>query len=374
MNDKQLEISSFVDSLDDFLENSLCGFLTTTYDGIIIRANSKITEWTGLNQHEIIGKRFPDLLNIAGKIYYDTHLWPLLRMQKYFDEVALELVHTDGSRLQVLVNAYERRDTDESPQFIRLTVLKATDRRLYEQGLKDAKAIAEQQLSNVLELSALKDQFIAILGHDLRNPLGSITMGTAVLSQLDLGEKEKKITQVISRSAARMAELINNIMDFARTRLGGGIVLERTLVDIEPVLGQVVDELKIIWPGRIIITEFDISEQVYCDADRISQILSNLLTNAITHGASDKPVKVYVSHQSNEFILSITNQGNPIPQNHFDNLFQPFTREGVRPSQNGLGLGLYIASEIARAHGGMLSVTSDAEETKFTFKMLTNKS
>lgn len=366
-------IPTSVDDLEDFLENSLCGFLTATCEGVIIRANSRISEWAGLNRNEIIGKQFSDLLSIGGKIYFSTHLLPLLRMQKYFDEVALELLRPDGARVQVLVNAYERCDIDQTPQFIRITVFKATDRRIYEQGLKDAKVTAENDLSIALELSALKDQFIAILGHDLRNPLGSIIMGTSLLAKLELGEKENKITQIISRSAARMAELINNIMDFARTRLGGGIVLNRMLIDIEPVLTHVVDELKTIWPERTIDTEFEITEQVFCDADRIAQIFSNLLNNAITHGAPDKKVNVYANCKSNEFTLRVHNQGNPIPQAHLENIFRPFAREAIRPSQNGLGLGLYITSEIAKAHRGVLSVSSDSQETVFTFKMANEK-
>ena len=170
-------------------------------------------------------------------------------------------------------------------------------------------------------------------------------------------------------SAARMAELIDNIMDFARGRMGGGMMLNRQPILLEPVLRHVVDELHIAWPQRAIEAEFRLLGPVDCDAARLSQILSNLLANALTHGSPEGPVHVRAFLEQNVFELSVTNSGRPIPPEALEKLFQPFTRQDVSSSQNGLGLGLYIASEIARAHKGELTVASNAEETCFTFRM-----
>ncbi|HEV7779805.1 MAG TPA: PAS domain-containing sensor histidine kinase [Chitinophagaceae bacterium] len=356
------------DDFKDFLEESLCGYVTTDPDGIILQANSRFLQWTGHSLPEVVGKRFSGFLSVGGKIYYETHLSPLLRMQQYFDEIALELSDSQGQKLPVLVNGYERRNEEGIPQFTRLAVFKAADRRTYEENLRHAKTMAEQELFDARQLSSLKDQFIAVLGHDLRNPLGSIVAGSSLLAGSGLDADNAEIVNIISRSASRMTELIKNIMDFARTRLGGGIVLERKPVNLEPVLSHVVNEAKMIWPGRSIIADLNIDRTVDCDADRIAQLFSNLLTNAITHGTPDTPVYVHAAVKD-QFELSVINNGVPIPPDHIGNLFEPFTREATAPNQNGLGLGLFIAAKICRAHGGQLSVISNDEKTEFTFRM-----
>lgn len=371
--DKPVNFDKLQSDFDDFFDNSLCGFITADKEGIIIAVNKTLVQWVGCSKEDITGKRFSDLLTIGGKIYYETHLWPLLRMQGFFEEVALELALSDGNRLEVLVNGLERRDDNNIPQFIRLTIFKATDRRLYEQNLKDAKRMAELKLSNAVELSALREQFIAVLGHDLRNPLGSITAATSFLSRSPLGDTESKMVQLIMRSSSRMAELIGNVMDFARTRLGEGMLLDWQLADLTPVLVQVVEELQTIYPKSDIQIEFELDEPVYCDPARIAQLLSNLVANAITHGSSGAPITVKAIHRESIFELVVCNSGNPIPPDHIERLFEPFTRQNSRPSQNGLGLGLYIASQITRAHNGKLSATSTEKETCFTFRMSTSK-
>lgn len=360
------------EDFEDFFENSLCGFLTTNAKGEILRGNSRVASWVGYSIEDLKGIRFPELLTIGGKIYCETHLLPLLRMQGFFDEVALELACQGGERLPVLVNACERRDQNGKPLFIRLTVYKATDRRLYEENLRYARTVAETMLADEQATSVLREQFIAVLGHDLRNPLGAITAGTAmILARSSLSARDASLVNLMKDSGTRMAELIDNIMDFARGRLGGGMMLNRQPVLLEPVLSHVVEELRTTWPERVIQTEFRLIEPIDCDAARLSQILSNLLANALTHGSPDGPVHVNAFLEGDVFELSVSNSGKPISPEALERLFQPFTREDVRSSQNGLGLGLYIASEIARAHKGELTVASTAEETRFTFRMST---
>lgn len=122
-------------------------------------------------------------------------------------------------------------------------------------------------------------------------------------------------------------------------------------------------------PERVIEHDFRIADPVDCDRSRVGQLVSNLLGNALTHGAPDQPVKVFAATENGIFELWIANAGAPIPEAAMANLFQPFFRGQVRASLQGLGLGLHIASEIAKAHEGTLTVTSTAEETRFTFRM-----
>ena len=358
------------EDLEDFFENSLNGFVITNAKGEILRGNWRLANWLEHSTEDLKGVRFSELFTIGGQIYWETHLAPLLRMQVFFDEVALELACPGGTRLPVLVNAHERRDQNDKPQFVHVAVYKATDRRLYEENLRYARTVAETRLADEQATSVLREQFIAVLGHDLRNPLGVITAGTAMLlarSSLSIGDTS--LVSLMKDSSARMAELIDNIMDFARGRLGGGMILNRQPADLEPVLCHVVAELRTAWPEKVIETEFRLAEPVDCDAPRLSQILSNLLANALTHGAPDGPVHVNAFLEGNVFELSVSNKGKSISSGTLERLFQPFTREDVRSSQNGLGLGLYIASEIARAHKGELTVISTVEVTRFTFRM-----
>ena len=135
-------------------------------------------------------------------------------------------------------------------------------------------------------------------------------------------------------------------------------------------LEEVLTELRARVAGaRRIETRFALGEVVACDRLRIGQLFSNLLANALTHGAADQPVRVAAATQGGVLELSVANAGKPIPEAAKQRLFQPFFRGDVRPNQQGLGLGLFIASEIARAHGGTLVVASDARETCFTFRM-----
>jgi signal transduction histidine kinase len=228
-------------------------------------------------------------------------------------------------------------------------------------------ALSEASLLGERETAELREQFIAVLGHDLRNPLASISAGTKLLIR---GNREPApILALMQQSVARMSALIDNVLDFARGRLGGGVSLNSTPQPLQPVLDQVIAELRASYPGRQIETDFDLAQQVDCDSGRIAQLLSNLLGNALTHGTPGSPVRVHATTKGGELALSVANLGDPIPPEAIDLLFQPFYRVSAQDAVQGLGLGLYIASEIARAHGGKIEVASSAQETRFTFRM-----
>jgi signal transduction histidine kinase len=174
-------------------------------------------------------------------------------------------------------------------------------------------------------------------------------------------------------SAFRMSALIENVMDLARARLGSGLDVNRQADELlEPVLQEVIAELQASQQDRKIETEFILSTPVNCDRGRIAQLFSNLLGNAFTYGSPTEPVRVRATSDGASFELSVANTGEPIPSDALERLFQPFYRGAARPSRQGLGLGLYIAHEIARAHGGTLKVTSTSDETRFTFRMPTH--
>jgi signal transduction histidine kinase len=239
---------------------------------------------------------------------------------------------------------------------------------------QDRMAASEAALLSEREAAKLREQFIAVLGHDLRNPLGAIRSGVDVLRMTPRSDDDRKMLDIIQRSAQRMAGLINDVMDFARARLGGGLSVARASeADLTAVLRQVVAELQTAWPTRTIQSQIDISRTVACSSSRIAQMLSNLIANALTHGDPDSPVKVHARTSAGALEISVGNRGETIPPDVVDRLFHPFVRGAVKPGQQGLGLGLYIASEIARAHGGVIELTSVNGKNYFTFRMPVDK-
>lgn len=149
------------EDFEDLFDNAPCGYLAAGSDGRITKVNSTFSKWLRHDKAELVGHRFQDFLNIAGKIYYETHFAPLMRMQGFFNEVALDLVRTDGSTLPVLVNAVERRDEAGHLRFIRITVFNASDRRRYEHELLEARRAAERANVELIELNRTLEERVA---------------------------------------------------------------------------------------------------------------------------------------------------------------------------------------------------------------------
>lgn len=360
------------EDFEDLFENAPCGYLTLDATGRISRVNTTLCTWTGFAHGHFASKRVHQLVNMAGRIYYETHIAPLLRMQGFFNEFALDFVTDGGERLPVIANAVEKRTPEGELISTRLVLIKATDRRRYERELVDARVVATESLKGERETSELREQFIAVLGHDLRNPLAAISAGARILQRSGTlhEDKELRVLDMMNTTVTRMSGLIDNVLDFARGRLGGGITLSRDANrPLQPVLEQVVDELQTASPDRSIETTFEITEPVNCDRARIGQMVSNLIGNALTHGAPYQPVRVGANTDGGFFELWVANAGEPIPAIAMKKLFEPFFRGDVRSSRQGLGLGLHIASQIARAHEGRIDVTSTSAETRFVFTM-----
>ena len=380
----------FEEDLEDLYENAPCGYLLLRTDGRIAKANQTFCQWTGYAPDDLIGKRLHDFMDIPGRVLYETHFASLLVMHGFFNELALGLVKKNGEPFSGAHQCGRAKGCPaESWCFIRLIVFNASDRRRYERELLKARdelkaltviletrvteAAADQLRSDVVLTSqrqdaALREQFIAVLGHDLRSPLASISAGTQLLQKSKLDGRDEAVVIMMQKSVMRMASLIDNVLDFARGRLGGGIALTLSTLPLTPVLQQVVHELQSAHPQRLIKTGFSLDKLVTADPVRIGQLFSNILSNALTYGTEGEPVTV-IGKTEEQFELAICNVGTPIPAAAMERLFFPFSRGEVRPSQQGLGLGLYIASEIAKAHGGTLDVTSTPQLTCFTLKM-----
>lgn len=233
-------------------------------------------------------------------------------------------------------------------------------------GAKDDKS----SLDTSREQAQLREQFIAVLGHDLRNPLAALRAGIRMLEREDLSDRGTVIIKESEQSIKRMFDMIDDLMDFARSRLGSGISLDfEENADLSGALEAVLQEIAVAHREAEFQSDIEIAGPVRCDVGRISQLTSNLLANAVTHGDATAPITLHARGEGGHLEISVVNAGEPIPDAVREGLFEPFVREEVRPSQEGLGLGLFISSEIAKAHGGRLSVKSDADGTRFTFLM-----
>lgn len=350
-------------------EHAPCGHLVLTLDGRVVSANATLTAWLRRNPGSLAGARFRDLLTLPGRILYETNLAPVVRLQGAVEEVALDLATAKGPSMPVIASASELRNEAGDPVGVHMVLMRAQARKRYESELRQRETTASSDLAAVQETAMLREQFIAVLGHDLRNPLASLLGAARLLRREVLSDKAGRVLDMMEGSVDRMAGLIDDVMDFARGQLGGGIVLDLREQALEPVLRQVIGEFETARPEATIVCDFDLPSPVGFDANRLGQLVSNLLGNAFTHGDPKQPVRVSASLRSERLELTVANSGNPIPEAAKARLFQPFFRGEVRPSQQGLGLGLHIASEIARAHHGTLVATSSADETRFTFEM-----
>lgn len=219
-----------------------------------------------------------------------------------------------------------------------------------------ATALADERAAG-----ALREEFIAVLGHDLRNPLSAIFTSADLVAKRGADEPSRAAGKRILASARRMSRLIDDVMDFARGRLGGGIGAHMAVEpDFGALVADVAAESRASHPGRAIEARVDVPVEVVCDRGRIQQLLSNLLGNALHHGDPASPIEVEAGVLGDRVRLAVSNRGAPIAAEHLARIFEPYWRPPGSAAGGGLGLGLHICARIAEAHGGTVSASSSA--------------
>jgi signal transduction histidine kinase len=225
---------------------------------------------------------------------------------------------------------------------------------------EDRQAAAETALVDARATAELREQFIAVLGHDLRNPLSAVGATAELLSRRSEPELVRLGTR-LGTTTRRMSQLINDVLDLARSRLGSGMGVAMVETDgLAAALEDVVFELREAHAQRRIDADIVIPCTVRCDAGRLQQLLSNLLGNALTYGAVDRPVRVVASVEGGDLVLKVANEGAPIAPCDLARVFEPYWRPLTSKPGGGLGLGLYICAQIAVAHSGAMQVESSA--------------
>ncbi|APA85099.1 sensor histidine kinase [Paraburkholderia sprentiae WSM5005] len=237
-------------------------------------------------------------------------------------------------------------------------------------------ALAESLGFFTLQVDQARNLLLGMLGHDMRSPLQTIQMTASYLCALNAGERVSEAATRLVRSGARMQALLDDLCDFNRTRLGLGINVSPTTVDLAEVFIDELDQLRAIHPDRQIELEVQGDVRGVWDGPRLQQLLGNLVLNAIKYGSPDAPVRVVVTGDQAEVRFEVTNSGPAIEMSLLECIFDPLQRgpdlQNAQDGRSGLGLGLYIATEIAKAHNGAIEARSGADETTFAVRLPRN--
>jgi signal transduction histidine kinase len=234
-------------------------------------------------------------------------------------------------------------------------------------------SLAESIMRYTQDLDHSKEMFLAILGHDLRTPLGAVMMSAEfMLETEELKEPHLTLTRRIGSSSKRMNQMIGALLDFTRSRLGGGIPIERADMNMGKVVHDVVNEISAAHPDRVIKIDARGALKGQWDCQRMSQVLTNLIGNALEYGSGRAIPTVVVQGNDKEITVAVHNQGDVIPPDQLNGIFNPMKRSeagsaAAGGSSGNLGLGLYIADRIVHAHKGTIAVESSEERgTTFT--------
>ena len=374
-----MSVDSGIPDPRELYEHAACGLLVTDADGTIRVVNDTFCRWTGFRRDALVGSRkLQELLTVGARIFHQTHWAPLLQIQGSVAEVKLDLVDAEGAVKPMILNAIAR----SSGGAIRheIAAFGAEDRHRYERELLHARRRAEELHTRSMETQrALVDaqteldvqrrtaedralfaeQMIGIVSHDLRNPLSTIQLSANVLKAQELTPKQRNRVEAILRATARSTRMIADLLDFTQARLGRGLRVDRAEIDPHAVIGQAVDDLRIAYPGRTLVLKTSGSGRAFADADRLAQLLGNLVGNAMTHGDPEGAVTVVSAIDAQSLKLSVHNAGPAIPAEQMPVLFEPMTRGTAKGE--GIGLGLFIVREIARRHGGDVAARSSAD-------------
>ncbi|QPM91955.1 Adaptive-response sensory-kinase SasA [Pseudooceanicola algae] len=227
----------------------------------------------------------------------------------------------------------------------------------------------EEMIAHERKLSRIQEEFVAVLGHDLRNPVAAMDAGFRMLSREPMTDKAQKILPMMRSSLHRMNDLIENIMLHAKARLGGGIrISDQPDAPLAEAITHVVEEARAAAPEHDINLDLKFDRPVRCDAARVAQAISNLLSNAVRYSTAGSRIAVRGLIIPDGIEISVANEGAAVPEDLRQDLFNPFQR-GAHAAGEGLGLGLYIASSIATAHNGRIDVTCEQGVTTFSFRM-----
>jgi PAS domain S-box-containing protein len=338
------------------VDNLPCGVLTVDASSRVIYANATVASMVGRKLAEIVGRHVDSLLAPASRIFFSTHLFPLLRVQHVAEEMYVPFLAGDGAELPMLLNG-RARDGDGGFTFD-LVIVPMRQRNAMESELISARNAAD-------EARAAKDRFLSIVSHELRAPLSGISGFADLLLRARRGpltDGQRAYVERIREAARYQATLIDDILDFAA--IGEGRELAPTLLSLEEVLARAEGFLvvKADEEGRPFVRRpRPAAGTVRADLRAIQQILLNLGTNALKYGRGASAITIEAQHDGQVARISVIDEGDGIAPDQLERIFEPFVRlapSDDRPAQKGVGLGLAITRDLARAMRGDVTVAS----------------
>lgn len=368
-----LDEALLAESAEELYEHAPCGYFSTLPDGTFARVNQTFLSWLGYSREELVGrKRFQDLLTLAGKIFHETHYAPLLRMQGAVNEVALDLVGRKGQTLPVLVNTVQKRDARGEPLFNRTTVFNATDRRSYERELLHARRAAEQA-------AEAKARLLAVISHEIRSPLSTITMLAEILQQPGGDERQQKHLLRLRSASRHLAELVNDLLDYSKLE-AGRMPVDRREFSLRELIESVCQRLqgRAEQKGLPLLAEVDPSlpDRLIGDPLKLDQVLTNLVGNALKFTDSGSVlVRAAVVERHPDAVsieVAVRDTGIGIAPERLSDIFEEFTQASpdITAQYGGTGLGLTISRKLLQLLGGDLHVESTpGQGSTFSFRL-----
>lgn len=354
-----------IPDLPSSFEYAACGLVTTAVNGTILRANATFRNWLGYPLDELIGKKkIQELFTVGGRFFHHTHWAPLLQLQGSVAEIQMDLVSRDGTALPMLINAIRQKHGDES--FDQLAFFVATDRKNYEHELILARKKMHELNQQLSIADRRKDEFLATLAHELRNPLAPIRNVLEIMRFKETSDPFIRWSrEMIDRHVSQMTHLVDDLMESARISQGR-LELRRQRINIVDFIQSAIESsLALMQESEHCFTVEKPEAPIFIDADstRIIQIISNLLTNAAKYTPEGGSICLRVFQDGDEAVLSVVDSGIGIPTEQLLNIFTMFSQltPALERSQGGLGIGLALVDGLVKLHGGTIVAHSEGE-------------
>ncbi|CAN7264477.1 ATP-binding protein [Pseudoduganella sp. LjRoot289] len=370
-------------------DDAPCGLLVSAADGAILYANATFRRWLGYEEDELAGAmRFPQLLPMGARVFHQTHFAPLLQMQGSVSEVQLDLLHRDGHRVPMLLNAQRR--LRNGVQVDEIAVFMALDRKQYERELLHARRTAEAAAEGLRQAEARlialnealsqehrrKDEFLATLAHELRNPLAPMTSVVETLRRKDYDDPHLVWARgMLDRQLRQMTHLVDDLLETSRISQGK-IELRLETVELRAVLGAAAEAAQPAFDtaGQTLVVDAGTQPLLLRgDPVRLTQIVSNLLTNASKYTPSGGRIQLTLRKEGGDAVIEVRDNGIGIPPEQLDNIFSMFSQltPAMERAPGGLGIGLALTRGLVELHGGRASAHSEGpgHGSQFTVRL-----
>lgn len=358
-----------LNSFEDAYDHAPCGLVTTGIDGTIVRVNATFCNWSGFAAAELVHKRrIQDLLTVGGRVFHQTHWAPLLLMQHSVAEIKLDIRHSAGHKVPMLINAVRRGEGDE--QFDEFAFVVVNDRHKYEQELLSMRLKAEESRDlkhrAELQLQAIdrrKDEFIATLAHELRNPLAPIQAVVELLRNKDLVDPQVLWSRgVLERQVGQIARLVDDLMEVSRVA-EGKLELRRERVNLNAVIQQSIEGSRTLIDASshdLSVSHADPPIMLDGDAGRLTQVIQNLINNAAKYTPTGGTIQVAAVRDGDAAVVTVQDSGIGISAEHLPTIFGIFAQlaPGLSRAQGGLGIGLSLVRALVERHGGNVTASS----------------